>query len=205
MQAKGKINFLLLLTSIFTVAVIVASFIQVRLVQKTLISTGSSGSNASLSALSTAKEPMQKTSPEHNIILQRNNIPIISTDKLAPSIPKPSAVANVAIPSGPLPIQSTSDNQLEERAVQVDMPLIINAPMTDEQILESIKAQNQKKEALQAILAKRDRTAGQVRSIVSDMQKIQPVPEQKMPSDFVKTYPPPDVVSKLKSNKLTAH
>jgi len=86
----------------------------------------------------------------------------------------------------------------------------INAPMTDEQILQNIEQQKQKDEALEQVFAKRDIIADRIRhdAIASQNQPVsdQEATSQDTPQDTVTTTEPDiDTIKKLKSQQLVAH
>ncbi len=120
--------------------------------------------------------------------------PVVSGQRGA--IPKAPVSPNTAAPMNPESVQ-----QQDQSAA----PVILNAPMSDQQILEGIESQNQANRSLQKMLDKRDREATQVRRAVAAEQLTQQKEQQKMPSDFSREQPPEDIVIKLKTHQLTAH
>ena len=95
--------------------------------------------------------------------------------------------------------------QVAQQEAQETKVIPINAPMTDQQILEAIQKQNQRQQTIQQITASRDTLAVKVMHNVKTAQSQSVNSQQVIPSDYPKALPPADIVAKLKSHQLTAH
>lgn len=135
--------------------------------------------------------------------LPRNISPeaVASRGVPATSISKGSVEAPAASPVSAMSAQS----QAEQQEVQPVLPVPVNAPLSDEQILEQVRQQDRSVQALQRNTAARDAQAAQVlRNIAAGIN--QPAGTQEvMSSDSPRPTPPAEIVQKIKSHQLTAH
>ena len=105
----------------------------------------------------------------------------------------------------PSPSMQPLQNQVEQQEVNPSAVIPINAPMTDQQILEGIQQQNQKQQAIQQITDNRNAEAVQVMRNAEVTQSQSENNQQVISSDHTVTLPPADIVAKLKSHQFTAH
>lgn len=153
--------------------------------------------------------------PSSPVNLSRENNPAPSTE-IATEIVNPKiATAQIAVraynPESAQPVAppSISEQFLESQAGQQETQTAgassVNLPMTDQQILASIQQQNQRQQASQRLIAKRDATAMQVIRNAQIAQSQPPGNQQVIPSSYSSPTAPADVQAKLKSHQLTAH
>jgi len=157
-------------------------------------------------------EPISKEAEFSSQINIENNP--ASTAGIIPKIVNPEVVApeTVVTANKPASIQAvpyapgqSSQSQVAQQETQETTVTPINAPMTDQQILESIQQQNQRQQTIQQITANRNAVAVNVMRNAETAQSQSANNQQVIPSDSPGALPPADIVAKLKSHKLTAH
>ena len=133
-------------------------------------------------------------------------------------VPSPSASPVIALPASVSASQQAaitpasspasagiSGNQAAQSEVLPAAEIPMNIPMTDEQISAAIEQQNQQRQALQKILADREKKAAEVRQGAEIAQgqsaNNQQTAQENLPAPVV----PAVVKEKLKSHELVAH
>ena len=129
--------------------------------------------------------------------------------KVNPEVVAPEAVVIANKPASvqavPYSLGQSSQSQVTQQEAQQTTVIPINAPMTDQQILEGIRQQNQRQQTIQQITANRYAAAVQVMRNAETAQSKSANSQQVIPSDYPKALPPADIVAKLKSHQLTGH
>ena len=143
----------------------------------------------------------------------KGNNPIVTMNKAPQTVNSrtmiPGTLTTDNKPMAGEKVPASSKQSLQNQAIGQESQSLaaptINAPMTDAQIQESIQQQNQRQQAAQQIIAKRDEVAIQVMRNAEAVQSNSANNQQVIPSDSPRATPPADIVAKLKAHQLTAH
>lgn len=123
--------------------------------------------------------------------------------------PASSAAVSERAGKDSLPASSLSDSALAGRASglegEQEPPVPVNAPMSDEKIMEQGRQYEQAALALQKNNAVRDQQAARVMHDIATGVNQPPNTDEVIPSDSPRWEPPPDIVQKIKSHQLVAH